>query len=240
MPKVSCGRSEHERAFCSRLVGTQDNRTHTTKGQFHPRGVGRHFRELCGKLMLSSCGTGVNIYKRAKFGPEVELGDNSDIGFGSRLVGKVVIGANVMMGPEVAIWTRNHSSTRTDIPMIQQGVTQMEPVIIGDDVWIGSRVTILPGVSVGTGAIVGAGAIVTHDVPPYSVVAGNPVKGDSLQGLMTVKAFLTFCVLGLAGATQPVCIATPARVSRATSPAVRQLGLFCGGFRNRVQYVFAW
>lgn len=47
---------------------------------------------------------------------------------------------------------------------------------IGNDVWIGYRAMILSGVTVGDGAIIGAGAVVTKDVPPYSIVAGNPAK----------------------------------------------------------------
>lgn len=45
---------------------------------------------------------------------------------------------------------------------------------VGNDVWIGTKVTILPGVTIGDGAIIGAHAVVASDVPPYSVLAGNP------------------------------------------------------------------
>lgn len=48
---------------------------------------------------------------------------------------------------------------------------------IKNDVWIGQGVTILPGCKkIGNGAIVGAGSVVTHDVPPYAIVAGNPAR----------------------------------------------------------------
>ena len=49
-------------------------------------------------------------------------------------------------------------------------------VVIGENVWIGDKATILPGVSIGDGAVIGANAVVTKDVPPYSVVVGNPAK----------------------------------------------------------------
>jgi len=50
------------------------------------------------------------------------------------------------------------------------------PVMVGDDVWIGANACVLRGVSIGEGAIVGAGAVVTHDVAPYTLVAGNPAR----------------------------------------------------------------
>lgn len=46
--------------------------------------------------------------------------------------------------------------------------------IIGHDVWIGHGATIMPGVTIGSGAIIAARAVVTRDVPPYSIVGGNP------------------------------------------------------------------
>lgn len=51
-----------------------------------------------------------------------------------------------------------------------------KPIVIEDKVWIGARAIILKGVKIGCGSIVAAGAVVTKDVPPYSIVAGNPAK----------------------------------------------------------------
>lgn len=48
--------------------------------------------------------------------------------------------------------------------------------VIGSDVWIGTNVTILNGVKIGDGSVIGANTIVTKDVPPYSIVVGNPGK----------------------------------------------------------------
>lgn len=48
--------------------------------------------------------------------------------------------------------------------------------VVGNDVWIGYRALILPGVRIGDGAIVAAGSVVTRDVPPYTIVGGNPAS----------------------------------------------------------------
>ncbi len=81
-----------------------------------------------------------------------------------------------MMGPDVVILTQNHKFDRLDIPMLDQGFKDEQPVTICDDVWIGARVIILPGVTVGKGAIIAAGAVVTKDVPEYAIVGGNPAR----------------------------------------------------------------
>ena len=131
-------------------------------------------RRFCGRLMLASCGRGVNIEKGASFSARVELGDDSGIGVRARIHGECHIGRFVMMGEDCLILTRNHRHDRTDIPMQRQGFEPERPVWIGDDVWIGDRVTILPGVRVGRGSILAAGAVVTRDVPEYAVVGGVP------------------------------------------------------------------
>jgi galactoside O-acetyltransferase len=56
------------------------------------------------------------------------------------------------------------------------GVVRSEPIFVQDDVWIGMHATILKGLTVGEGAVVGAGAVVTRDVPPWTVVGGNPAR----------------------------------------------------------------
>ena len=117
---------------------------------------GKQIRAFAARLMLSKVGKHVNIERKAHFSHTAEIGDY------------------VMMGRECFIYTYNHETLRTDIPMQKQGGTAEKPVYIGNDVWIGSRVTILPGVTIGDGAIIGAAAVVTKDVPAYAVVCGNP------------------------------------------------------------------
>lgn len=50
------------------------------------------------------------------------------------------------------------------------------PITVNDDVWIGTNALLLSGITVGQGAIIGAGSVVTHDVPPYAIVAGSPAR----------------------------------------------------------------
>ena len=133
-------------------------------------------RAFCGRLMLKHCGENVNIEKGAEFSSDISLGDNSGIGINAQIAAEVSIGNDVMMGPYCFIYTANHCTDRTDVPMWKQGFTKIRPVVIEDDVWIGGRVTILPGVHIGRGSVIGAGAVVTKDVPEYSVVGGNPAK----------------------------------------------------------------
>lgn len=136
----------------------------------------KKFRELCGRLMLKSCGKKVNIEKNAVFSKNVSLGDYSGIGVNSKIYGTCTIGNYVMMGEDCTIITRNHAYEKTEIPMMEQGFEKEQPVIIGNDVWIGDRVVILPGVHIGNGCIIGAGAVVTHDIPDFSIAAGVPAK----------------------------------------------------------------
>lgn len=61
--------------------------------------------------------------------------------------------------------------------LVQEDMKPGTPLIVEDDVWIGHGAIILPGCAcIGRGAIIGAAAVVTHDVAPYSIVAGNPAR----------------------------------------------------------------
>jgi|O827metagenome_2_1110793.scaffolds.fasta_scaffold05266_4 maltose O-acetyltransferase len=149
-------------------------------GQWLPRScysiVSLKIRYFFLKRIAKNVGKNVNIEQYVVFGEEFEIGDNSTVGFRSDIYGPVKIGKDVMIGPEVAIYTHNHKHDEIDIPMIKQGYTENKPVYIEDNVWIGRRVLIMPGVCIGTGSIVAAGAVVTKNVEPYSIVGGNPAK----------------------------------------------------------------
>lgn len=85
--------------------------------------------------------------------------------------GGVIIGDDVFIGPKCNLITINH-----DVNPDNRSATYGRPIVIEDKVWIGINSTILPGVKIGYGSIVGAQSVVTHDVPPMTIVAGNPAR----------------------------------------------------------------
>ena len=138
--------------------------------------LAKKMRGFFGKRITTKFGKNVNIERNAVFTPELEIGNNSGIGIDCEIYGPVTIGDNVMMGPEVIVYTSGHNHNRTDIPMMKQGSSEVRPVKIGSDVWIGRRAIIMPGVTIGDGVIIGAGAVVTKNIDPYMVAVGVPAK----------------------------------------------------------------
>jgi len=107
----------------------------------------------------------------------LEIGDETWIGQQCffHAAGGLHIGRKVGIGPGVKILTSNHaeaprSQAIFDAPLV------FAAVVIEDGADIGIGAILLPGVTIGTGAQVGAGAVVTHDVPPYTIVAGSPAR----------------------------------------------------------------
>jgi maltose O-acetyltransferase len=138
----------------------------------------RKLRYLCCKHIFLYCGNNVNIEKGACFGSgfRLKIGNNSGIGINCNVPGNIIIGDNVMMGPECYIFSNNHSFDRIDIPMIKQGHTIQKATIIEDDVWIGRRVIFTSGRTVKKSSIIAAGCVLTKDFPEFSVVGGNPSR----------------------------------------------------------------
>ncbi|WP_338208765.1 sugar O-acetyltransferase [Lactiplantibacillus paraxiangfangensis] len=129
------------------------------------------------KEILGSCGQNVSV--QANFncdnGRNIHVGDNflSNYNLTVLDIAPVTIGDNVMIGPNVDIYTVNHPLTARGR---RASLAKGSPVTIGNDVWIGGKVTITPGVTIGDNVVVAAGAVVTHDVPANMLVAGVPAK----------------------------------------------------------------
>lgn len=137
----------------------------------------KKIRAFFARRLFASMGKNVNIEHGAFFasGKDISIGDNSGLGLNCRVAGPLSIGNDVMMAPNVSIYTQNHETENIYRPMRLQ-TAEKKKVTIGNDVWIGANAIILPGVTVGNGAIIAAGAVVTKDVPDFAVVGGNPAK----------------------------------------------------------------
>ena len=106
---------------------------------------------------------------------DVIIGNYTRIGIRTTLIGPANIGSHVILAQNIVVSGLNHSYEDPDIPIHQQGV-KVASIRIEDDCWIGSNSFIAAGITIGKHAIVAAGSTVTKDVPPYTIVAGNPAR----------------------------------------------------------------
>lgn len=107
----------------------------------------------------------------------ITIGERSLIGEACVLRGQggITIGNDVYLAPLVQILAVNHVYNDTTRPISHQGITA-QGIVVEDGAWIGGSAIILDGVRIGCNAVVGAGAVVTKDVPPYTIVVGNPAR----------------------------------------------------------------
>lgn len=123
-----------------------------------------------------SCGNRVHVQWPVTIsGAEhVSFGDQVSLAAYVHIWGKggVTIGNRVMIGTHAAISSLTHDYEAE----VMFDTLVRKPVVIEDDVWIGSNAVVMPGVKLGRGAVVGAGAVVTQDVPPFAIVVGIPAR----------------------------------------------------------------
>lgn len=109
------------------------------------------------------------------YGTHIEVGKNFFANYNCTMldVGKIIIGDNCQIAPNVCIYAGGHPihpATRNTAYEYGKAVT------IGDNVWIGGSVVVCPGVHIGNNAVIGAGSVVTRDIPDWAIAAGNPAR----------------------------------------------------------------
>ena len=133
-------------------------------------------RRVLGEL-LGSVGDRVAIRPPLlmDYGYQTTIGPGTFINFGAVIldVGRVTIGADVQIGPNVQLLTPTHP---LDPEVRRRALEAQRPITIEDNVWLGGGVIVCPGVTIGRDTVVGAGAVVTRDLPPGVLAVGNPAR----------------------------------------------------------------
>ncbi|MBQ9746482.1 MAG: sugar O-acetyltransferase [Clostridia bacterium] len=135
-------------------------------------GIRAIVNELFGK---SDETTFVNPPFYCDYGSNIEVGRNCFINYNCTVLdnAKVKLGDNCLIAPNVAIYTAGHT-LHPDARAL--GYEYGVGVTVGDNVWIGGNAVICPGVTIGNNVVIGAGSVVTHDIPDWSLAAGNPCR----------------------------------------------------------------
>lgn len=137
------------------------------------------------KMLCCKCGKKVFIARGCKFTwKNVFVGNNVSFNNNCLFIctlAKIVVGNDTMFGPNVTVITGGHTINRvgelmSKITNDDKNKDEDRDVIFEGDNWIGANTTILRGVTIGRGAVIGACSVVTKNVPPYTIVAGNPAK----------------------------------------------------------------
>lgn len=153
------------------IFDTMKTATEMNIGYKTPAEVHEYMKRMLGKPLDESTTVLPPVY--IDYGKPVTIGKRCFIQQCCTFFGRggIIIGDDVFIGPKCNLITINH-----DVNPDNRSATYGRPIVIEDKVWIGINSTILPGVKIGYGSIVGAQSVVTHDVPPMTIVAGNPAR----------------------------------------------------------------
>lgn len=129
------------------------------------------------KQILGKSGENVHIEApfHCDYGYNIEVGENffANYNFTVLDVGRVRIGDNAQIAPNVSIYTAGHP---VHPESRNSGYEYGIDITIGDNVWIGGSASIMPGVTIGSNVVIGGGSVVTRDIPDNVIAAGNPCR----------------------------------------------------------------
>ncbi|MFX0548218.1 sugar O-acetyltransferase [Hathewaya histolytica] len=132
-------------------------------------------QEILNKLIVAKGSFNIEAPFNCDYGYNIEVGENFFANYGCTIldVNKVEIGDNVLLGPNVQIYTATHPINPTQR---LTGKEYSKPIVIGNNVWVGGGSIICPGVKIGDNVTIGAGSVVTKDIPNNVVAVGNPCR----------------------------------------------------------------
>lgn len=126
------------------------------------------FGQIKGNVVVTApfyCDYGVNI----SVGENFYTNHNVTILDGA----KVTFGDNAFIAPDCVFSTAGHP---IDTEQRNLGLEIALPIMVGDNVWIGTNVSVLPGVTIGSNVVIGAGSVVNRNIPDGVIAAGNPCR----------------------------------------------------------------
>lgn len=164
-------------AFCDELVRDRDRAKEVLYEYNHLRPSATEQRTGLLKQFLGSTRQQLLIEQPfyCDYGYNIHVGENFYANMGCTILdeAKVTFGDNVLLAPNVSIYTAGHP---VNVARRVAGWEYAYPVTVGNNVWIGGNVVILPGVSIGDNSIIGGGSVVTKDIPANVIAVGNPCK----------------------------------------------------------------
>ena len=110
-------------------------------------------------------------------GPNIIIGNNVFIGYNTEfnISDRISIGDNCLIASNCKFIDHDHGFSDVNTPIGLQE-PNIIPIIIEDNVWIGTSCIILKGITIGSGSIIGAGSVVTKNVPPHEIWCGSPAS----------------------------------------------------------------
>lgn len=155
------------------------------------RKIGKNFK-LYGHNYIDTeqCSVGDNCwfhavhkYKHFNYHPRIEIGRNCMFGNNVHIscAQKIKIGENSLFGSNIYIGDHSHGSSKpgktdTSIPPYLRELSDIEPISIGNRVWVGDGVVILAGTHIGDGCIIGANSVLKGTFPNDTLIAGAPAR----------------------------------------------------------------
>lgn len=109
------------------------------------------------------------------YGDHISIGPRTFVNFNLTALdtATITIGSDCQIGPNVQLLTPTHP---VDPTMRRDKLEAAQPIVIGDNVWLGGGVIVCPGVTIGENSVIGAGSVVVRDIPANVVAVGNPAR----------------------------------------------------------------